>query len=532
MKSIVIVGGGTAGWMTASYVKKVFGDKVDITLVESKNVPKIGVGEATFSTIRHFFSALGLKETEWMPECNATYKMAIRFEDWTTPGEYFYHPFERSRIVSGAPIAEWWLYRGGTSRYDQECSVIAALCDAKRAPRSHDGRLFERGHVENGSSSEGRAAMDVGVETRQFPYAYHFDASRLALFLTKYATDLGVHHVLDEVGQVDLASNGYIRSVHTAEHGLIAGDLFVDCTGFRGILLNQALGTAFLSYQDTLPNDRAVALRVPVDMAETDIRPCTTATAKDCGWIWTIPLYGRNGNGYVYSSDYCSPDEAEKTLRDFVGPAAADLEANHIRMRIGRSERSWVRNCVAVGLSSGFVEPLESTGIFFIQNAIEQFVKFFPENGDDDGLRDAYNRQVGHVMDGVREFLILHYYASSRNDNRYWKDAKTRPLPDGLAERVAQWSVNLPDENSVYPYFHGFEPYSYVAMLLGLRGVPVRPLPGLALRSNGGVDRAFQVVRDEAKAFVASLPSQYEYFTQLRSDRVHSTTQLTSAGAG
>ncbi len=244
-----------------------------------------------------------------------------------------------------------------------------------------------------------------------------------------------MRHVLDDVVDVALDERGWISHVVTKQHGELHGDLFVDCTGFRGMLINQALGEEFLSYQDTLPNDRAVALRVPA--GETaDLRPCTTATAQDAGWIWTIPLFGRVGTGYVYASDYCTPDEAETALRKHVGPAADDLEANHIRMRIGRSRNSWVKNCVAVGLSSGFVEPLESTGIFFIQNAVEQLVKHFPANGWDDGLRRSYNRQIANVMDGVREFLVLHYYAAAREDNQYWRDAKTRPLPDGLAERL------------------------------------------------------------------------------------------------
>jgi tryptophan halogenase len=218
-----------------------------------------------------------------------------------------------------------------------------------------------------------------------------------------------------------------------------------------------------VSYQDTLPNDRAVALRVPVDMAATGIRPCTTATAQDAGWIWTIPLYGRIGTGYVYASDYCTPEEAERTLREFVGPAAADLEANHIRMRIGRSRNSWVNNCVAIGLSSGFVEPLESTGIFFIQHAIEQLVKHFPTDTWDAHLRDSYNRLVANAMDGVRQFLVLHYKCAARVDNRYWREAKERVLPDGLAERVEEWRHRLPDSESIFPYYHGFEPYSYVS---------------------------------------------------------------------
>lgn len=515
-KSVVVVGGGTAGWMTASYLRAAFGDRVDVTLVESKNVSSIGVGEATFSTVRHFFDYLGLDEREWMPECQATYKLAIRFENWREKGKHFYHPFERLRVVDGFPLTDWWLHTKPGDRFDKDCFLIASLCDAKSSPRYLDGDLFEQDFAEDGG--DGRTFRTTLTEqSTQFPYAYHFDATLLAKYLTKYSTDRGVRHVLDDVLDVCLDERGWISHVVTKEHGELHGDLFVDCTGFRGMLLNQALSEPFQSYQDTLPNDSAVALRVPVDMAERGLRPCTTATAQDAGWIWTIPLFGRIGTGYVYASDYTTPEEAERTLREFVGPEAADLEANHIRMRIGRSERSWVNNCVAVGLSSGFVEPLESTGIFFIQNAIEQLVKHFPGAGEADWstLRRSYNRQVGHVMDGVREFLVLHYYAAARDDNQYWKDTKTRPLPDGLAERIEQWQAKLPDTESVFPYYHGFEPYSYTAMLLGLGGVPVQAPPTLALFDDSAATKELQLVRDQAEQLVSRLPSQYEYFAHL-----------------
>jgi flavin-dependent dehydrogenase len=513
-RNIVIVGGGTAGWMTATYLQAAFGHRIKITLVESKNVPTIGVGEATFSTVRHFFAALGLAEHEWMPDCHATYKLAIRFEDWRAKGHHFYHPFERPRVVGGFSLADWWLHLRPSDRFDLDTSVLAALCDAKISPRYLDGTLFERDFVEAGEQAMPRAIPDG--QTTQFPYAYHFDATLLARFLTRYGKQWGVRHVLDDVVDVRLDDRGYIDHVLTKEHGEIAGDLFVDCTGFRGMLLNKALGVPFQSYQDSLPNDRAVALRVPVDIAERGLRPCTTASARDAGWIWTIPLFGRIGTGYVYSSDYCTAEEAERTLREFVGPEADGLPANHIRMRIGRSAESWVKNCVAIGLSSGFVEPLESTGIFFIQNGVEQLVRHLPAGRDDEALRGAYNRQVANVMDGVREFLVLHYYAAARRDNDYWRDAKSRPLPDGLAARIERWRTKLPDEDTMFPYFHGFEAYSYVAMILGLGGLDVRPLPALASMDTTQAAREFEQVRQQAHVLRSRLPSQYEYLARRR----------------
>lgn len=513
LRSVVIVGGGTGGWMSASYLKAAFGDRIAVTVVESPNVPTIGVGEATFSTVRHFFEYLGLKETDWMPECNATYKLGIRFEDWRAKGHHFYHPFERLRVIDGFPLSDWWLDEPVSDRFDKDVFLIASLCDAKKSPRFMDHRLFEPDLDVDG---ERQYRSTLSEQDTQYPYAYHFDAALLAKYLTGYGTERGVRHVLDHVDDVVLDERGWIDHVRTRENGELHGDLFIDCTGFKGMLINKALEEPFVSYQDTLPNDSAVALRVPVDVEKRGIRPCTTASARDAGWIWTIPLFDRVGTGYVYASDYSSKEEAESRLREFVGPEAEDLEANHIKMRIGRTRNSWTKNCVAIGLASGFVEPLESTGIFFIQNNIENLVKHFPDADWNPTLRESFNRAVNHAMDGVREFLVLHYRGAARTDNQYWRDAKTRELPDGLAGRLQQWQNKMPDAENIYPYYHGFEAYSYVSMLLGLGGIPLSAPPALAHMDRISARKELGLVRDQARDLVSKLPDQYEYFAQMR----------------
>lgn len=512
VRDVVVFGGGTAGWMTATYLNAAFGDAVNVTVVESPRVATIGVGEATFSTVRHFFDYLGLAESEWMPACNASYKLAIRFENWRGPGDVFYHPFERPRVVDGFPLTEWWL-KYGTSRFDRECMVLPALVEAERAPKFLDGELFEA-QLHDGGDRDRRTTMQQ--QDTQFPYAYHFDAAQLAEYLAEYGARRGVRRILDHVADVQQDQRGFITALVTESHGSVAGDLFIDCTGFRGLLINKVLGEEFESYQDYLPNDRAVALRVSADPERAGMRPCTTATAAPAGWIWTIPLFHRNGTGYVYSEEHCSPEEAERTLREFVGPAAEDAEANHIRMRIGRNRRSWVRNCVAIGLASGFVEPLESTGIFFIQHGVEQLVRHFPDLTWDRALTDGYNRAVARCLDGVRDFLTLHYRCAARADNPYWKATKERPVPDGVAERLDRWSSALPDPASVYPYYHGFETYSYSVMMLGLGGhLPSGPRPALELLPADNARREFAKVRAEADDLVARLPSQAEYLAAI-----------------
>ncbi|MFI0486070.1 tryptophan halogenase family protein [Actinomadura sp. 9N215] len=511
IESVVVVGGGTAGWMSATYLKAAFGDRLRVTVVESDRIPTIGVGEATFSTVRHFFEYVGLDERVWMPQCGASYKLGIRFQDWAAPGKHFYHPFERLRVADGFDMANWWLRIGEQDQgFDRQCFITPALCEAQRSPRKLDGELF----VVDADHALGRSTL--AEQRDQFPYAYHFDAARLALFLTKFGVERGVRHVRDDVLDVAQDERGWITHVTTREHGDLAADLFIDCTGFRGMLINKTLGERFQSFQDVLPNNRAVALQVPKDDQEREgIAPYTTATAMPAGWIWTIPLFGRIGTGYVYSDEFCTPEEAEAALRQYAAPGRDDLPANHIRMRIGRNERSWVNNCVAVGLSSGFVEPLESTGIFFIQHGIEQLVRHFPDQRWDPQLRAAYNQRINRAIDGVKEFLVLHYRAAARDDGPYWKEAQVRPIPDGLQERLATAASFPLDEETIYPHYHGFETYSWNTMLLGLGRRPSRARPALAMIDPSRATEELARIRADADQFVANLPSCYEYLASI-----------------
>jgi flavin-dependent dehydrogenase len=515
-KKVVIVGGGTAGWMTASHLKKAL-PGIDITLIESSNIKTVGVGEATFSTIKLFFDFLGLDESEWMPSCNAAYKLAIKFNGWRADGGHFFHPFQRYDIVDGFNLGEWWLkLKRHEEPFDHACFVIPAMCNAQRSPRFLDGRVFDD-KVQDYFAVDLQGKKNILAEHRvQYPYAYHFDASLLANFLKGYATQRGVRQVVDDVAEVVLRDDGSIDRLVTKEHGTLEGDLFVDCTGFRGLLINQALKEPFTSFSSSLLCDSAVAMQVPRDVATHGIDPFTSASALSAGWVWNIPLYGRVGTGYVYSSKYQTREGAEAELRRHLGPPAEGLRANHINMRIGRCQRSWVKNCVAIGLASGFVEPLESTGIFFIQNGIEELVNHFPGAVPDPGTVASYNRVVGDVIDGVRDFLILHYRTSDRVDNEFWQATKRVEVSAELGERLELWKQRLPNGRNINPRFHGFESYSYSVMLLGLNYRPESSLPAL---DHIGPERAlhtFRTLRERAQRLVATLPSQYEYLTHVR----------------
>ncbi len=516
-KSVVIVGGGTAGWMTASHLKKAL-PSLDITLIESANIKTVGVGEATFSTVKLFFDFLGLDESDWMPACNATYKLAIKFVNWRAEkGHVFYHPFQRYEVVDGFNMGEWWLkLKRHEEPFDQACFTIPAMCEAQRSPRFYDGRVFDD-KVQDYFSLDVRGKKNILAEHKvQYPYAYQFDASLLAEFLKGYATKRGVEQVVDDVAEVKLGEDGSIDHLVTQQHGVVRGDVYVDCTGFRGLLINQTLNEPFISFSESLLNDRAIALQIPRDVKVHGINPYTTATALTNGWVWNIPLYGRIGTGYVYSSQFTTPEAAEAEFRAYLGPDSEGIRANHIKMRIGRCRNSWVKNCVAIGLSSGFVEPLESTGIFFIQNGIEELVNHLPGDGMEEETARSYNKVVGEAIDGVRDFLILHYKTTDRNDTEFWRATKSLKLPDSLEERFALWKHRLPNARTINPNFHGFESYSYSVMLLGLNYQPPSSLPALDHIDPAGALRAFRAMREKTERLVSTLPSQLEYLSHIR----------------
>jgi tryptophan halogenase len=503
--------------MTATYMRKALDQSINITVLESPNIKTIGVGEATFSTVKLFFDFLGLAEQDWMPSCNGAYKLAIRFKNWRADGRHFYHPFQRYEMVDGYNMAEWWLkLKRGEEPFDYACFTIPAMCDAKRSPRYLDGRVFDdkvQDYFMDGMSAKNAFLTDHQV---QYPYAYHFDAGLLARFLEGYGKERGVEQIHDEVLDVILKADGSIDYLQTRDHGAVAGDLFVDCTGFRGLLINKALGEPFQSFSDTLLCDSAVALQIPVDIKAHGIDPCTTATAMSSGWSWNIPLYGRVGTGYVYSSAFQSKEKAEQEFRRHLGPIAENAPANHIRMRIGRNRNSWVKNCVAIGLASGFVEPLESTGIFFIQHAIEELVHHFPNGGVDEEMVKSYNRVVAQAIDGVRDFLILHYFASDRKDTEFWRATKEITAPAELDERMKLWRRRLPNAKNINTSYHGFESYSYSVMLLGLNYEPPTGLPVLDFLDDRNALEMFRKIKQRTEHLVATLPSQYEYLTHVR----------------
>jgi 2-polyprenyl-6-methoxyphenol hydroxylase-like FAD-dependent oxidoreductase len=408
-KKIVIVGGGTAGWMTAlimarSWIELGF----EITLLESPDVGIIGVGEGSTPALKQFFDRLGIKEEEWMPECNATYKCGISFENWSTkPGcEAYFHPFASTMDLHTLKffIHNTRMRVGGVDIY------------------AHPNRFFLSAQV---------AAKNLSPKASyNFPfdvlYGYHFDAVLLGQFLKKKAVAMGVTYRVGHVQGVQLDMSGDIASVSTTDGEIISADFFVDCTGFKSLLSQQALKTAFKSFSNNLFNDAAVAMPTLIG----DVVPSqTVSTALKNGWAWQIPLLNRFGNGYVYSSNFCSADDAEFELRERLGLLDADVPVRHLKMKIGQVDKHWNRNCLTVGLSQGFIEPLEATALFLVQQTAAIFVDMFEAGKFTPEHRDKFNKRIFDNFEGIRDYIVTHYKTSSRSDTEYWK-ANTKDQTD------------------------------------------------------------------------------------------------------
>ena len=467
---VVIVGGGSAGWMTASYLAKQNRD-LQITVIESTDIPVIGVGEATIAILARFLSRIGLKDRDWMPQCNAAYKYAIRFDDWHQIGDQYWHPFENIPYYnSKINLASYWWYLKArenqlgdrTSLYSDCFLGVDLLKENKiiRQPGAND--FFD--------------AFEIGSEAHAYshrvPYAYHFDAGLFGQYLkTHIAKPSGVEHFIDEIKQVILDEQGFITCLDTKKGNQIEADLFIDCSGFQSLLLDKTFKEPFQSYSDTLFCDRAIAMQIPYVDRAMELHPYTTATAITSGWIWNTPLTSRIGTGYVYCSSFESESEAEKNYRNYLGAdRVADLSARHIKIRVGKHKRTWVKNCVAIGLSSGFVEPLESTGIHFIHTAVEKLSVALSGGFYTSGDMSAYNWFIDAVMEEVRQFLGIHYGLTAREDTPFWKEVKYKTNLDigYLPELLSRSKYRFPNNQNGLT----FQNNSWVAVLTGMNYLP------------------------------------------------------------
>lgn len=420
LDKIVIVGGGTAGWMAAAgLARNLRNGHTRIQLVESDEIGTVGVGEATIPPIRNFLSMLQIDENDFVQKTQATFKLGIEFVDWYQPGHRYMHPFGRfGADIDGLPFHQYFLR-------------------SRSLGKTHGIEDFS---LTTAAAKQGRFAASggQGFPPNHWTYAYHFDASLVAKYLRDYAEARGVQRIEGKVVDVSLDKDGAIDTISLENGSIIDGDFFIDCTGFRSLLLGEALDVPFKDWSHYLPCNRAVA--VQSENVEAPI-PYTRSTAKSAGWQWRIPLQHRTGNGYVYCSEHLSDDEASATLLGSLdGEPLSDPRL--IRFNTGRRDVVWKKNCLALGLSAGFLEPLESTAIHLIQISVAWLLALLPDKSFNAVEIDEYNRLVTGVYDQTRDFLLLHYKATERDDSDFWRRCRSMEIPASLARRMDLFRAN------------------------------------------------------------------------------------------
>jgi len=491
---IVIVGGGTAGWMTAAAFAAVLRpEQRHIRLIESSEIGIVGVGEATLPHIRFFNRRIGIDEPELMAKTQATFKLGIEFVNWARQGDSYIHPFGAyGSKIAGVPFHHYWLRTRAEGMdsgiEDYSLPIVASRLNRFAMP-----------------SEDPTSVMST------FGYAFQFDASLYAQYLRGFAEKRGVQRTDAKIVDVKLrAGDGWVESVKLDSGEMVSGDLFIDCSGFRGLLIEQALKTGYDEWTRWLPCDRAMA--VPCENSGP-LTPYTRATAREAGWQWRIPLQHRMGNGYVYSSAFLSDDEAAtKLLSRLDGKPLADPRP--LRFTAGRRRKTWNRNVVAIGLSGGFLEPLESTSIYLIQIAITTLLDYLTDESGpefDPRIVEAYNRWIEMEYDRVRDFLILHYHSTERDDAPLWNYCRTMEIPDSLRHKLELFRRRA----RVITYKDGLflEP-SWLAVYFGQRVMPEAWDPLADAPEGAAVARQLQSVREQVQSTAVRMPTHEEFLAR------------------
>ncbi|GGB29967.1 tryptophan halogenase [Sphingomonas metalli] len=490
IRRIVIVGGGTAGWMTAAALARSLNTGyTQVTLVESEEIGIVGVGEATIPPIISFNRMLGIDENAFLAATSGTFKLGIEFVDWGAQGERYFHPFGAfGHDLQGVHFHQLWLR-------ERSRRALPAITDwSMSAAAAAQGRF-------------GRAKADARSPVRELFYAFHFDAALYARFLRDYAERGGVTRVEGRITDVDLdPANGHVAGLTLSDGRRVEGDLFVDCSGFRGLLIEEALATGYESYARWLPCDRAVA--VPCALPDPrEPEAFTRATARAAGWQWRIPLQHRLGNGLVYCSKFLSDDDAEaQLLASLEGEALAP--PRRLRFTAGRRLLSWNRNVVALGLAGGFIEPLESTSIHLVQAGIQRLIALFPDRRFAAAERDEFNRQMRDLYEDVRDFIILHYHATRRDDSPFWNQVRTMEVPDSLSRKLDLWRGKGRLFREGYDLFSN---PSWVAVCLGQGIVPETWEPAADALDETLVAGAMDQIRQGYADTAARLPSHGDF---------------------
>lgn len=491
LRNVVIVGGGSAGWMTAAALSRLIGNGVTtITLVESEQIGIVGVGEATIPPIRHFNELLGLDERDFIRTTQGTFKAAIEFVGWTRPGHRYMHPFGSfGADMNGVKFHQYWLkFRGvGKAAPFGEYNVCETAANENRF---------------------GPVPRDKQTPVSGVHWAYHFDAALYARYLRGYAEARGVTRREGRVVNVHQRSeDGFIEAVEMEDGRRIEGELFIDCSGFRGLLIEDTLKTGYEDWTHWLPCNRAIAVS---SESAGELTPFTRATAHDAGWQWRIPLQHRIGSGFVYSADYLSEDEATQFLLDNLdGRPLGDPKP--LRFTTGRRNKAWVKNCVAIGLSSGFLEPLESTSIHIAQTGISRLMALFPDRDFDPAGIEEYNRQTELLFRHIRDFIVLHYHANERHGVPLWDRCRNMDIPDTLRRKLDLFRLKgrlfrYEDELFAEPSWH--------AVLLGQNVMPQGYDPLVDAAPEDRIEDALSQMHAAVKAAAGAMPKHGDFIRQ------------------
>jgi tryptophan halogenase len=429
VKRVLVVGGGSAGWTAAAYLNAALniGTRrvIEVGLVESPDVPRIGVGEATVPNINRTLAMIGIDELDFMKACDATFKASIRFRNWlNNENEFYHHPFSRFSTGPRDDAGRRWLMSDRSVPFMNTMSAQPVLCEMGLAPK-----VFEK--------------VNLGIPVG---YAFHMNALKYADYLRDFSTARGVTHYLDHVTHVDVAENGSIAALQTKNGNRLEADLFIDCTGFAAELIEKTLGVKWVDFSRWLLCDRALVMPVPYEVHYPGlVRPHTMATALSAGWVWDIPLQNRRGVGYVHSSTHISEEEAEREIRAYEGAHAKDLDSRVIHFKVGMREKAWFKNCIAIGLSGGFLEPLESTGLYLNELAAELLAEHFPYGDDMEALAFRFNRMMQNRYYEILDFINMHYCLTRRTDSQFWRDvARPERINDRLQTKLDFWRIKPP----------------------------------------------------------------------------------------
>lgn len=501
IKNIVIAGGGTAGWMTAAALAKLLGvRKHKITLVESEAIGTVGVGEATIPMITLFNNALQIDENEFIRETNATFKLGIEFPNWRRKGHSYFHPFGSFGIdMDGISFTHYWLrwhQNGGKLDYTKFNAETEAARELK----------FQR------VQQQGVALLP------NINYAYHFDASLYAKFLRGFAEKRGVVRQEGLIERVlQSPEDGRITGLQLKDGQTIQGDLFIDCTGFRGLLIEQTLKSGFDDWSQWLPVNRAVAVPFEIDQSPP---PYTRAIASEAGWQWRIPLQHRMGSGYVFCDAYISEEEATRALMESIeGTPKADPRV--LKFTTGVRKKAWIKNCVSIGLSNGFLEPLESTSIHLIQVAIAKILTMFPRGGISQFMIDQYNEEMSYEYENVKDFLIAHYHVTERDDTEFWKYVRNMAVPDSLSNKLELFRTR---GEVMTKKADLFKENSWFAVLAGQGLMPDGYHPVADSISDDDLRVRLSQIRSGVVERINGMPSHVDYLAAIREGRSGSSS--------